>query len=806
TLALGIGANTAVFSITDQVLFRGPPVTEPDRLAAVYTTCRRGFSKCSSSYPDYEDYRDISHSFVDMAAYNSVPLNIDGAASSARLATGQLVTGNYFELLGIRPYLGRLVLPTDNRVESAHVAVLEFGFWTDAFGGDPTVVGRTIRLNGESFTVVGVALPGFHGMSLDTGADVWLPMLAGPALGEAVGAASDPAVFRSRGSRWIQTLIGRLAPGATLVQARSEMDAIARRLGEEYPDEWAALGGARGITVDRSEGYILPVIGESELRRFVWLLFGVVGFTLLLASANVANLLVARATTRRREIGVRLAVGAGRARLIRQFLTESLALGLLGGAAGLAVAQVMLHLLNAFDLPGGVSISSLGVGLDTRVLLFTFLISVLTAMVFGLVPALQATRRDLVTSIKGDSPRGELAFGGGQQRLRKGLVAVQVALCLVLLVGAGLFLRTLRNGLSSDLGFRPDGAAVARFNPGLLRFGPDQTVAFLDQLLERVRGLPQVTVASAATLVPFQAGGFRGTFAEIDGYEAAPDEEIRFDYVLVRRDYFRALGIPVLQGRGIGEEDVTGSRPVAVVNRDAAERYWAGRAVLGSTLTLAGQINVEVVGVVENCAWRQVGDEPTPFVFLAMEQHPDVASGGFLTLVARTSGGTGELLPLVRERFKALRPDLSLTTLATMEQQLGSALMPQRMGSALLTLFGALALVLVSVGIYGVVGYTVTCQAREIGIRMAIGARRATIVGGIVRGMAMPVAIGLAGGGVLALALSRTVESFMFQVDAQDPWTLGAITALLLAVFLVSALVPARKAMKLDPMRVLTSE
>jgi predicted permease len=478
-------------------------------------------------------------------------------------------------------------------------------------------------------------------------------------------------------------------------------------------------------------------------------------------------------------------------------------LGLLGGAIGLAVAKVMLDLLGAFDLPGGVSIGALGVGLDGHVLLFALALSLATAMIFGVLPALQATRRDLVSSIKGDSSERP---GGSQQRTRKALVAVQVALCLILLVGSGLFIRTLRNSLSVGLGFRPGGVAVARFNLGLLRYGPEQTMAFVKELLERTRGLPGVSDASVATLVPFQAGGFRGTFAEIAGYQPAPEEEIRFDYVLVEPGYFRALGIPLLDGRAIDPSDMEGARPVAVINRHAAERYWPDRAAVGGSMTLAGQLDLEVVGVAEDAAWQQIGEESTPFVFVSLTQNPGGGSGGFLTLVARTPGEAETLLPLLREQFRSIEPELSLTTLRTMEEQLGTALMPQRMGTTLLTLFGALALILAAVGIYGVVSYTVARQAREIGIRIAIGATRFAIVRGVARGMALPVLLGLAVGAVAALALGRTVESFMFRVDPQDPLTYGAIALVLIVVALAATLLPAGRAAKLDPMRVLTTE
>ena len=803
TLSLGIGANTAMFSIADQALLRRPPVLEPQRLAAVYTTCRRGFPKCSSSYPDYLDYRDRSRTFADLAAYSSVPLNVGDEEAGARLATGLLVTGNYFGLLGAQPSLGRLIQPADNlRGASVQAVVLSYGLWQSAFGGDASILGRSVRLNGAPYEVVGVGPKGFRGLDLGLQPDMWIPLFSAPALGPGVGAASGEGVLESRGTRWIGTLIGRLAPGATLSQARSEMDAIAAALGEEFPEARAAIGGPRGITVDAAARYLLPLGSEATLRRFVLVLLGVVGFSLLIAVANLANLLLARATARVKEIGIRLAVGAGRGRLIRQLLVESGVVALSGGVMGLLVARGMVVLLGAFDLPGGVAIGDLAVEPDVRVLLFAFALSLITAVAFGLVPALQATRLDLVNSLKGVWSLRGTRVG----HLRKGLVSVQVALCLILLVGSGLFLRSLRNSLSFDLGFRPAGAAVARFNLSLLRYSEDEGTAFVEDVQRRVRALPDVRAASVATLVPFQAGGFLGTFAEIEGYDPAADEEIRVDCVLVEPGYFEALGIPVLGGRAIDEDDVEGAPPVMVVNRQMAERYWPGRRALGGVVRLSGSGTAfRVVGVVENPTWQAVGEAATPFVFLPLRQSPSSVTR-FLTLVAGTGRSPDLLLPQLRSVLREADPGLSLTYLRTMDDQVGLALMPERLGSVLLTMFGVLALVLASIGIYGVVSYGVRRQARDIGIRIALGATAPSIVRTVVTSIAAPILAGLILGGAVALLLSRTVESFMFGVPPHDPLVFGAIASLLVAVALVATLIPASRAARLDPMRVLITE
>ncbi len=430
TLALGIGATTAIFSLADAALFQAPPVQDPDRLASIYTTCRRGDPRCSSSYPDYLDYRDRCKAFEDMAAFNWLPVSLGGEGSQARLAAVQSVTGNYFSLLGVKPFQGRLIQPADHqRGEVSSVVVLAHDLWHGPLGGDDSIVGQTLRLNGIPFTVVGIAPAGFRGTSLGDAADLWIPMFSAAQLN--FGAVSRPTIWDERGSRWIDGLTGRLAEGATVEQARSEMLAISEQLRQEDPD----ARGPRSVTVDAQSTYRLPVGSRREIVQFVALLAGVVGFTLLLACANLANLLLARAAARDRETGVRLCLGAKRGRLLRQLLTESLVLSFLGGLAGVLVAHWMIGLLASFELPGGVSIESLRVSLDLRLLLFALAISAVTGVVFGTVPALQATRLDLASSLK----EGFRTSISSSPQLRKILLAVQIALCLVLLVGSGLF-------------------------------------------------------------------------------------------------------------------------------------------------------------------------------------------------------------------------------------------------------------------------------------------------------------------------------------------------------------------------------
>ncbi|HSR52382.1 MAG TPA: ABC transporter permease [Acidobacteriota bacterium] len=799
-LALGLGATTAIFSLVDRALLRSLPVVQPDRLINVYTTCRRGFPRCSSSYPDLIDYRDRTETISDLAGYTWYPASVGEEGRQAELATVMLATGNYFELLGLNPAQGRL-LQTQDGDEAAAVTVLSHHYWRRRYGGDPSVVGRDIRLNGTPFTIVGVAPPGFEGTDLGSDADLFLPLRSGALLN--VGAAASPGIFENRGSRWIGTLIARLAPGATVEQARDELLALSEAMREEDPD----ARGPRSVTVDESSGYGLPRAAREEMVTFVLLLMGVVGMTLLLACASLANLLLARASSRRRETGLRLCLGAGRARLIRQSLLESVVLAAAGALAGLLVAQGLLRALGGFQLPGGIPIEDLDITLDWPLFAFAAGAALLTALLFGLIPALQSVRLNPADAVRGDGRRLE---AGASPLLRKGLLAVQVGMCLVLMVGAGIFLGTLYRGLGVELGFPSQGLALSRFNLTLLNYEGEQAMSFVNRLKEQVEGMPQVASAAVATNVPLQVGGHRGTFVEVPGYTLAPDEELRVEYLFVTEDYFETLGLPVLQGRAFAAGDREGSPPVVVINESMARRYWQESPV-GRTVILPGDISAEVVGVARQTTWRGLDDDPINFVYLPLRQSPD-QSTSFLTLMARARSGSGDggdaeaLLPLMRQQFRQLDPQLALSSEQTMGDQLRTVLMPQRMGAFLLSALGMIAVLLSLVGVYGIVSFLVSQRRRDIGVHLALGASRGRVLRMMMSTVLGPVTIGLMVGLAAAVLLSGSLSAFVFRMSPQDPATLALCAAALTLVAALSAWWPARRATRLDPMRVLSAD
>ena len=799
TLALGIGANSGIYSVIDGVFLRSPQVRAPEQLVNVYTTCRRGDPRCSSSYPDYLDYGEAG-SLAGLAATAGTSLNAAEDGRPPLLLDGMLVSGNYFELLGVVPALGRLLQPADDVPGApAPVAVLAWDTWQADFAGDPAVIGRTLRLNGDATEIVGVAARGFNGTGLTDDPDVFLPItsVGGTDTGAAVGGERTgppvDGILQTRGARWMSRLVGRLAPGATLEQAETELASIGERLRELDPD----ARGDRMVTVDRAERFSLPQFGREDLTRFIGLLGAVVGFTLLLACANVANLLLARGSARRAEVGIRKALGAGRGRIVRQLTVEAVVLSVLGGVAGLAVSMVVVRVLSTASLPGGVRLSELGIGVDGRMLAFTMALSLVTGLLFGLAPALRSGAVGISAVIKGEG--GSRSRGGN--RLRKSLVGVQVGLCLTLLVGSLLFVQTLRNGLARDLGYRPEGVASVRFNLAALDMGEEEGEEALRRMVEAVERLPGVESASWYSRIPFQNGGAVGVFAEIEGYVPTPDEEIRVEIVRGGPDALRTLGIPLEAGRPMsGSESV----PSVWINRTMADRYFAGRDPIGRRITMSGAEAV-VAGVTADVDWDAVGEENINNLFFSAGLR-DVASSMSVSLVARGSGDASLLLDDLRREARAVVPGVAFIDVRTAADMVGASLATQRLGARLLTMFGVLALALATIGIGGVVGYLVNQRRRDIGLRLALGASSGRILGEITREMALPVLAGSALGLALALVLGRSIDGFLLGVSSRSVVPYVVSTLALVGIALVAVVIPARTSSRIEPMQALRRE
>jgi predicted permease len=808
TLALGIGANTAIFSFVNAVLLRPLPVAEPERLVYVFGGTRANPYNVSS-YPDYVDYRDRNQVFSDLIAYSPITLSLT-SDDQADSISGLIVTGNYFDALGVRAARGRTFLPEEDTTPGGHsVAVISHRLWQDRFAGDPQVTSRRLLLNGQPFTIVGVAPAGFDGAEAGQTNDIYVPMamqaLVRPPRAGYSG-EMNPDLLSRRGPRWLN-MVGRLKPGVTAEQAQAAIATLAAQLAAAYPD----TNGEQTATVSpvskgdpEQRGTLLSVAG---------LLLAVVGLVLLIACANVANLMLARATSRRKEISIRLALGASRGRLVRQLLTESVLLALTGGVGGLLLAVWLVNAMRTYSPPGNFFPVAFDFSLDKTVLGFTLLLSVLTGLVFGIAPALQASKPDLVAALKDETALLMGARGRGARRfsLRNLLVVAQVALSLVLLISAGLFLRSLQQAQSIDPGFEPEHVLTMPLNINLLRYTKAQGQEFYRRTLERVAALPGVESATL-TRTPPLSGASRQSSVMVAGQEA-PDrasssestggggEDVANNVTLtspVALDYFRTLDIPVLRGRDFNAQDREGAPGVAIVNETFAKRYFPGRDPIGQRVSLGGSQGpwLEVVGLARDSKYITLGEAPAPFLYQPLAQRHETG----MVLLVRAGGDPSRLVPAVRREVQAIEPNLPLKNARTMSEMLSTSLFPARAGAVLLGAFGLLALVLASVGLYGVMSYSVTRRTREIGIRMALGARGGDVLRLVLRESMALVAVGMLLGLTAAFAATRLLAGFLYGVSPTDPAAFAGIVVLLALVALAASLVPARRAAKVDPL------
>ncbi|MFL6333869.1 MAG: ABC transporter permease [Pyrinomonadaceae bacterium] len=791
SLALGIGANTAIFSLVNTVLLRPLPVQKPERLVSV-AVVGKDDSMLAFSYPTYKDYRERSGDALSgLFAERLAPMSLSRGGNNERV-WGYLVTGNYFEVLGVAAARGRTFTPDEDRAAlSAPVAVLSHACWQRRFGADPEVVGRDVLLNGRPFRVVGVMPEGFAGTEIIYTPEVWVPMT--------MQAWIEP------GNEWLERrgtqnifAVGRLKDGVTAGQAQASLNLLAEQVGREYPD---TNEGQKIVLVP--PGFIVPQLRGAAVG-FAAVLMGTVGLVLLIACTNLASLLLARASGRRKEIALCVALGASRWRLVRQLLTESLLLAVAGGAAGLLLAVWILGLVAAYRPPMDVPIW-IEAAVDWRVMLFTLCASLLTTLLFGLAPALQATRTDLVPALKDMGGQA----GRSRSRLRSALVVAQVTLSLVLLVAAGLTLRALARLQTTSPGFEVGNGLVASFDLGLQGYDEARGREFQRRLVERVRGLPGVRAASLTDLFPLSLN-YSSSDVYIEGRPGARGANVPLAMVAsVEHGYFDAMSIPVVAGRPLGERDDEKAPRVVVVNETFARRFFPGadpaREALGKRMSFRGDEGPwnEIVGVAKDGKYWTIGEAPQMFVYASMAQ----SYGSTVTLVVRTTGGDPRaLISALNAEVRAIDPTLPLYDVKTVEEHMGVSLFPARVAAALLGSFGLLALLLAGMGVYGVVSYAAAQRTREIGIRMALGARRGDVLRLVAgRGMLL-VGLGVGLGLAFAFALTRFMEGLLYGVSATDPFTFAFVVAVLLGVALLACLVPARRATKVDPMVALRYE
>jgi putative ABC transport system permease protein len=816
SLALGIGANTAIFSLLDQVLLRLLPVKNPEQL--VLLTIRgmeygNNSGGNAMSYPLYSDFAKNNSVFSEMFCrfpYN-MSLSFDGRTERI---DGELVSGTYFPALGVGAAVGRTFTPDDDRTPGGHpVAMLTYSYWKTRFGGDPSIVGKTVVVNARNMTVVGVAQPDFNGVELGRTTQVFVPMMMKAQITPGWDALDD------RRWRWVNAF-GRLKPGITAQQAKASLQPFYHSILEMEVKE-AVFRNAAPADRQRFLKNIIDVLpgsqGRSNFRRQLttplWLLMAITGGVLLIACANVANLLVAKATSRQKEIAIRLAIGAGRGRIVRQLLVESLTLSAFGGVLGLLLAIWIDQLLLTFSPSQSVKLV-ISTCPDLRILAFTIAISVLTGIVFGLAPALQSTKPELASTLK-DQVAGILG-GGSQGRFRKSLVVVQVTLSLLLLVGAGLFIRSLRNLRELGPGFPTENLTAFTVDPSLIGYDSPGSKVFYRRLADELTAIPGVQNVGLADM-RILTGNESDSGVTVESQGSKPAEKANPYMNSVSPAYFATLGVPILAGRDFTFQDTDtiqhGSRPdmkvprVAIVNDKFAKQFFPGRSALGGHVGFGVAPNtrteMEIVGVVKDIKYTALRDEIPVQMFVPYIAGTHVAE---MTVYVRSTLDAGQMGSAIRAKVRGLDSDLPLFNLRTLDQQISASLLIERLIATLSTVFGFLATLLATIGLYGVMAYTVSRRTREIGIRMALGAFQKDVLWLVMREVLVLVAIGVVAGLCSAIGLTRLVQSQLYGVTAHDPMTLALATLGLAVVACAAGYIPAIRASRVDAMEALRYE
>jgi predicted permease len=816
SLALGIGANTAIFTLIDYVILRSLPTRSPEQLVVL----ARNPEKPSTgfNYPDYRYFRDHNQSYSGVIASSEgspTAFAVPGEkGTSAEVAAVGRVSGNYFDVLGVPAAIGRLFTPEDNVTEGAHpLAVLSYNLWQRRFGGDPKVLGRAVTLNGVRFTVIGVAGRGFNGIAVGNYSDLYVPIMMMPTL-------NPPARGWNTRHWWWLTVMARLKPGQTAASATSEANVLWQQILKADPETKPRPAyDKEGYKFDRM--IVLPgAAGWSYLRtqfsKPLTVLMTVVGLVLLIACANVANLLLARAAGRQKEIAVRLAIGAGRARLIRQLLLETLVVSVLGGVAGLAFAwwgvQVLLNLMPKRTIPLELHLTP-----DPRVLGFAFLASLVTGLICGLAPALQSTRPNLVASLKNETA----AARRSRFDLRRALVVLQVAVSLLLLIGAGLFVRSLSNLKTLDPGFVRERVLLVSISPRNSGYQGQRLRDYYERLNAKVKSWPEVRAASMASITPLGGSRWNSTI-RVQGYEFKPNEKPYVDFNAVSPRFFETLGIPFIAGRDFRDQDSPAYTPdpkpkpdpadkrtgprVLIVNESFAKKFFGNRSAVGALMCRDDKFKAEeayeIIGVVKDVKYFGVREATEPMVYVANWRD----GAGDRALLVRTSADPGGIVNSIRREAAAIDPSIPVLQTLTMSDQFDNNIAQERMLTTLCSFFGALALLLAAVGLYGVMAHSVARRVREIGIRMALGAQGREVLWLILREVTLMVGIGALVGLPVAYALTGLVASYLFGLTPQDPLSIAGSVAVLLAITALAGAIPARRATRVDPMIALRYE
>jgi macrolide transport system ATP-binding/permease protein len=793
TLALGIGANAAIFSGVSAFIFRPLPVPDPHQLVRPMELAEdRGISD-ELSYPDFLDYRNQATVFEAISAEDMLPVALDSETQSD-VVWGQVVSGSYFDVVRIKPIMGRTFSPEeDNALGANPVVVMSHGLWQRRFGSDPDIVGKTIRLSNRGYQVIGVAPASFTGSKFALSMDFWIPMAMAEEL------RRSPGLLADRDSHWMNVL-ARLKPGVTLDQATAEMQAIAARLNQTYPNDRASNTSAKVST--EMDGRWEEA--ASTMKSAGAIAMAIVGLILLIACANVANLMLARAAARRKEIGIRLALGASRVRLIRQLLTESLLLSLLGGALGLLLAFWVTDLMEGFVPVLQYNIIENFFALDSRALVFTLVISLATGLIFGLAPAWHSSNPDVVPVLKGDLDAGQRAKGR-RFSLRPTLVVVQVALSLAVLVCGGLFIKSFRQAQTMDPGFATRNALIAALDPELVGYDSERSRNFFRQAIERASSLPGVEAAAAARLLPLGDSSNSSGPVLKEGETLARGSAGRtIMNNVISSGYFRAMQIPIVDGRDFDDRDHVKAQRVVIINQELAEMLWPGESAVGKRILIGTDSRdpIEVVGVVKTGKYRNLAEDPKPYFYHPMTQRRPAN----MNLVMRTTVDPRGLAGAIRKEVQNIDRSVPVSSVKTMSEHLTYALWAPNMAASFSLAFGVLAILLSAVGLYSVMAYVVSQRTREVGIRMALGANRADVMKMItVQGMRLAI-IGVVIGLLLSLGLARALSSLLIGVSGYDVTTFAIVSALLVLVALIACYLPARRATKIDPLVALRYE